>query len=286
MKTSVISIQHGCRATVIPTKTPSSTALERGLSILELVTRSRSGLMLSQIARNLGFPKSSIHCLLLTFEREGYLRRSESTGKYVGGMKLVRIGDAALNGIMLRETAAELLHALMNRTKLTVHMGILGPNEGIIIAKVDAPVSYKVASWIGKRLDLHCTSIGKCLIAWHGDDEIERITRENGLLRHNENTIASLPKLKQELACIRAQGYAIDDEEEGLGMRCIGAPVFDADDRVIAAVSIAGDTEEIGPHNCAELAAIVQQTASRISSQAGVFRESTTIAAGGEQRAN
>lgn len=255
-------------------KTKSVPALERALAILELLARSHSGLTFSQISRKLDFPKSSIYCLLLTFEREGYLRRIPSTGKYLCGMKLVSIANMALDGIVLREQATLFLRALLERTGLTVHMAVLERGEATLIAKAGVPGAPRVATWIGKRLDLHCTSLGKCLIAWLPPDEVERLMSEHGMLRHNENTISSLPKLLRELGRTRDQGYAVDDEEEELGMRCIGAPVFDPEGHVTAAVSISGNVERIYEGNCTELAGCVRHTAAQISNQLTVFRES------------
>lgn len=257
-------------------KTPSVPALKRGLAILELVAQSRSGLTFSQISRNLAFPRSSIHCLLLTLERQGYVRRSNSTGKYRCSMKLFRIADLALDRIMLREQAAPFLRELAQRTGMTVHMAILEHSEAALVAKLEWHGAPPVATWTGKRLGLHCTSLGKSLIAWLPEAEVERLTRESGMLRHNENTIASLPKLIQELARTRAQGYAVDDEEEELGVRCIGAPVFDPDGRVAAAVSISGTTELIHADNCTELAADVRHAAGQISIVLAKCRESNT----------
>jgi DNA-binding IclR family transcriptional regulator len=254
-------------------KTPSVPALERGLAILELVAGSRTGLTFSQITRHLDFPKSSIHCLLLTFEREGYLSRSETTGRYFCGTKLVRISNTAMQGVMLRERAAPVLRGLMDRTELTVHMAIFEAGEATLIAKVQRVGTQKVATWVGKRIDVHCTSLGKCLVASMPEPELEHLVQEHGLLRHNENTIVSLSRLKQELAGIRQKGWAIDDEEEEIGYRCIGAPVLGKEGRAIAAVSISGTTEQIRNENYTALVQEVTRAAAELSEHLGVFSD-------------
>ncbi len=246
-------------------KTASVPALERGLAVLEIVAKSRNGLTFSQIARCLDFPKSSIHSLLLTFVREGYLHRSETSGRYTCGMKLIRIADDAMEGIAYRQKTVPLLRQLMESTRLTAHMAILERNEATVIAKVEAPGSHSVATWVGKRIDVHCTSLGKCLIAYLSPAEVERITSEHGLLRHNENTVVSLPELRRELARVRKLGYAVDDEEEELGMRCIGVPVFDKEGRVLAAISVSGTTEQIHEGNYEQIRERLLETARLIS---------------------
>ncbi|MGH9160897.1 MAG: IclR family transcriptional regulator [Vicinamibacteraceae bacterium] len=252
-----------------PTKTPSVPALERGLAILELVASSKSGLTFSQLARSLDFPKSSVHCLLLTFERHGYLQRDQATGRYMSGQKLVSIANMSIDGIVLRDKAVPLLRALVAKTGLTVHMGILDRGEVALIAKVDLPGVQRIATWVGKRMDVHCTSLGKCLIAYLPEAEVDDMIRSRGLLRHNENTIVSPARLKDELLRTRRLGYALDDEEEEIGGRCIGAPVFNWDGSVIAAVSVTGSTRQIDAETCDRLADQVKQAAIAISRQLG-----------------
>ncbi len=268
-------------------KTPSVPALERGLAVLEVVAQSRSGLTFSQIARQLPYPKSSVHCLLLTFERTGYLWRSEATGRYMCGPKLTHIANSAMQGVVLREKAAPLLRALLDRTNLTVHMAILESGTAVLIAKVERIGSRRVSTWVGKRIDVHCTSLGKCLIAYISEAELVSIVQQHGLLRHNENTICSLPRLKQELATIRQRGWAMDDEEEEIGIRCIGAPVLDADGNAVAAISVSGTTGDIHLGTADSLAQEVRQTALELSRELGSYGQlafhlqSQSAAAGG-----
>lgn len=249
------------------TKTPSVPALHRGLAVLELVANSKSGLTFAQLARHFEFPKSSVHCLVVTLEREGYLQRDHATGRYMAGLKLVRIANVALEGTVLREQAAPLLRALVATTGMTVHMAILDRDEAVVVAKVDRPGVHRVATWIGKRVDLHCTSLGKCLIAHLPEEDVDRLLGQRALLRHNENTIVAPFRLKEELAKTRLRGYAVDDEEEEIGVRCIGAPVWNREDRVVAAVSVSGTTARITEETCDDIASQVKQTALAISVQ-------------------
>lgn len=246
-------------------KTPSVPALERGLAILEVVVKSRTGLTYSQIARRVDFPKSSTHCLLLTLEREGFLRRSENAGRYVCGPRLAHIARWALDGAAIRERAAPILRALSARLGMTVHMAILEDDQVILIAKASLAGVPGVATWMGKRLDLHCTSLGKCLAAYLPEEELERLTRERGLFRHNENTIISLSRLRLELEKTRRLGYAVDDEEEELGVRCVGVPLFSADGSVAAALSVTGTTESINADNSPAIVEALKSSAGQIS---------------------
>lgn len=246
-------------------KTPTVPALERGLALLELLATSKSGLTLPELTRRLELPKSSTHCLLVTLERLGYLRRNEKTGRYLFGLKLFSLANLALSGLDLREQAAPYLRALMERTRFTVHMAILEQGEAVLVEKVEAPGLLKLASWVGKRMEVHCTGLGKALLAHLPEAELDRLIREHGLPRYNENTIRSARRLKENLTLARQQGYTLDDEEEELGFRCLGAPLRDHTGSVVAAISVAGTTAQITPENLPALAREVKKTAAAIS---------------------
>lgn len=248
-------------------KTSSVPALERGFAILESVAKSRSGLTLSQLTRALDLPKSSVFCLLLTLERMGYLYRNPVSKRYQCEMKLVRVAGQALEGITLRDKARPLLRRLLEQTNLTVHMGIAGENEVTLIEKLDPHTSSSMATWVGKGLDFHCTSLGKCLLAFSPEADVDRILKNHALLRHNENTIASTQRLRTELAKVRSLGFAVDDEEEEIGVRCIGAPVLDAEGRAIAAISISGDIAQIDMSNSSLLCNKVRKAAESLSQE-------------------
>ena len=245
-------------------KTPSVPALENALSVLELLAHSKAGLSLSELTRRLEIPKSSAHCLLVTLERRGYLHKNERN-RYLFGLKFFSMANTALRGLELREKAAPFLRSLMARTRLTVHLAMLEQHEAVLVEKVEPAGVFKLATWLGKRMDLHCTALGKALMAYMPEEELEAMVHERGLPRHNENTICSLRRLKENLAKARKQGYVIDDEEDEIGTRCIGAPVFGAGEAVAAAVSVSGTTAEITNENLVFVAERLMECAASIS---------------------
>jgi DNA-binding IclR family transcriptional regulator len=248
-------------------RTQSVPALERGLRILECLAESQHGLTLSQITRAMQLPKSTVHCILLTFERSNYIQRDESSGRYRLGLGLFRLANVALPALWIREQAAQVLHSLMERTRLTVHMAALDYEELVLIARVSPPGSAAPASWVGKRMDFHCTALGKAVLSCLEESEIERLIRKHGMLRHNDNTIASLRRLLLDLEQSRRRGYAVDDEEEEIGVRCLGAPILGPDGRVEAAVSVVGTTNSIDSEAAPSLASLVVDAARSISAR-------------------
>lgn len=255
---------HEAAKPKVPVGTQSVPALQKAFSILEILALSRGGLSLPQIVKKSGLPKSSVHCILVTLQRQQYLYRDERTGRYMFGVKLVSLAKMALGPLHLREQAAPNLYSLAQQTKLTTHMAIREQNEAVVIAKVDGSTAFRVATWLGKRMDLHCTGLGKALIAHLPEKWLDELVQRL-LPRHNENTIVSARRLKEDLANTIKRGYAIDDEEDEIGLRCIGAAVFDHSGAVIAAISISGTTIQITPENVHNLATRVTDKAAAIS---------------------
>jgi DNA-binding IclR family transcriptional regulator len=245
-------------------KTRTVPALHKALRILELLTASRTGATLPELVAQSGLAKSSAHYLLVTLERDGYVRRTERTGRYLLGVKLFRLANSAINGLSLRQRSAAHLWALSMRTGLTVHFAILEQGEAVLIGKQEGTGAARVATWIGKRMDLHCTAVGKAIFAYLPKAEIDAILRERGLSRHNENTIATPLRLHQELERVMKRGYAIDDEEDELGLRCIGVPVFGRQDRPLGAISVSGLTSNLGAEDLTRLLRDLRQTAAAI----------------------
>ena len=253
-------------------KTRTVPSLDKALCILELLTQSRAGLTLPDLVGQSGLAKSSVHYLLVTLERRGYVHRNERAGRYLLGTKLFSLANSALKGLELRQKCAPHLAALRMRTGLTVHLAIFEQNEAVLISKHDGQGGSKTATWLGKRMEVHCTGLGKALVAFLPETEVTAIIQAHGLGRHNENTISSPKRFREELERVARMGYAVDDEEDELGMRCVGVPVFAPGRRPVAAVSLAGTTSEIVPENTSYLVTELKRTASRIgAAAAGLF---------------
>jgi DNA-binding IclR family transcriptional regulator len=244
-------------------------SIERALSVLQCLGESKRGFSISEIGRRLKIPKSSAHLILTTLERRGFLQKNTQTGRYHFGLQLVSLSRSALENLDLREEARPFLRCLMQECGLPVHMAVLERDEAVIIEKVEAPGLVRLASWIGRRLDVNCTGVGKVLIAFLPNDELDYLLRTKDFARHNSRTIISKTALRRELALVKGAGYAIDNEEDEPGVCCIGAPVFDLNGKVIAAISVAGTTSQIGTDRVPILVRQVMQAARGISSRLG-----------------
>jgi IclR family KDG regulon transcriptional repressor len=249
---------------MLPVKTTSPPSVDRAFTILEEVAQSNRGLRLREIAQKLGAPRSSTHSLLVALERRGYLQRNESSGRYRFGPKVFTLANAGLKGMALREISYPILAGVMRQTGLTVHMAIMDREHAVLIEQIVPPPELAPMTWPGERLELHCTALGKALAAFEPEEQWDRFVSKRALSRHNENTICSRKKLMDELATTRKRGYAFDDEEVDLGVRCLGVPVFGAAGEAVAAISVCGTCVELHEANAAELVKLLMAAATQI----------------------
>jgi DNA-binding IclR family transcriptional regulator len=139
----------------------------------------------------------------------------------------------------LRVVARPFLERLRDQTGETVNLIILDDGMGVYIDRIESSHAVQMVSSIGTREDLHCTGVGKALLAFLPENEIDRIIRQHGLPRKTARTITNPKKLKQHLKEIKEHGYSIDNEEAEEGIRCVGAPIFDNNSAVTASISVA-----------------------------------------------
>ncbi len=252
-----------------PENDSSSTAVERTLLILEAAAQREGGMSNAEFSRKLKIPKSSASYILRTLEQHGYLRRNGEDGKYQLGMKVLTLSRAALGGVDVREVALPVMRHLVDRIHLTTHLAIMDHAEAVYVEKVEAPGFIRVNTWIGRRMEVHSTAVGKALLAFLDEKERDAILRKRGLKKLTTHTITTLPRLIQELDRVRLAGYAVDDEENSLGARCVGAPVFNSEGRVEAAVASTGTINDVPRDAVAHIADMLKEAARRISHQIG-----------------
>jgi len=242
-------------------------AVERALNILEAAAHRRDGMTNSEISRKLAIPKSSASYILRTLERRGYLRREAETGRYRLGLKILSLGGDAQANLDIADLALPFMRTLGEKIRMTVHLAVLDQGEAVYIEKVEAPGFFKVNTWVGRRMFLHSTSVGKCLLAWLPKHEIETMVRQQGLKKRTPKTITSIAKLLADLDRVKHSGHAVDDEENSLGARCLGAPIFDAMGNVTAALGASGTLTQTDEPDMARIIETLKETARRISRQ-------------------
>lgn len=243
-------------------------AVDRAMSLLELLASSRAGLTLSELSRKLGIPKSTAYYLVYTLVTRGWVQRS-SSGHYSLGFRFADVASASTAGLNLNTLAKPHLRQIAARLNLTAMLAVLGGAEAVIIATVTwaRDGDGGGGAWVGRHLDLHCTAQGKALIANMPEDELDRLLSGRELARFTPKTIDSLPALKAHLAETRANGYSVNDEEQVLGVRAVGAPIFDSWGMVTATVSVRGSTQQIPSSRLRELGGEMVRAARDMSLQ-------------------
>jgi len=248
-------------------------SLERSLRILERLAEAGPDLTVPELSRHLGMNKTTVFRLLQTLARHGFVEKV-SQGKYRLGMRVFEMGMAVMNSMDLRREALPVLERLNKQTRETIHLTIRDGFSVIYIDKLSSPEYIVVQSRIGGRSPLHCTGVGKALMAHLDENEVKRYVRQEGLKRFTANTITDARELARELERIRRQGYAMDNEEHYAGITCVAAPIFDHRGRVLASFSIAGPATRINASRLPELIRLTVEASRAISARFGHTRPS------------
>lgn len=247
----------------------SSVAVERALGMLEAVAQEPDGLSNAEISRKLEIPKSSASYILRTLEKQSYLNRDPQTGKYRVGLKILSLSRGALSGIDVREVALPIMRHLMEKTNLTCHLAILDGPEAVYIEKVEPQGFIRMDTWVGRRMRVHATSVGKALAAYIPQDRLEKILAERSMEKRTPKTITTVPRLLKELEKVRTLGYAVDDEENNLGARCVGAPVFNQQGMIEASLGLSGTINQVNAQTMPRIVEALKDAARHISMQLG-----------------
>lgn len=232
----------GQSATVDDVRLP---AVDRALDLLELLSSASVGVTLAEASRKLGIPKSTAHYLIYTLLRRDYIRRNSDGRTYTIGPRATGLGNVGEAERQMQALARPELCDLSGRFNLTA---LLGGLKGAEVVRIGHKVPSGVedgGNWTGLHAAVHCTSLGKALIAHLPDSEMESLLYNRPLPRYTVNTICSLELLREHLARVRATGFAVNDEEHIIGIRGVSAPVFDHIGKVVAAVCLTGSAGDI-----------------------------------------
>jgi DNA-binding IclR family transcriptional regulator len=242
-----------------------SAAVERALAMLEAVAQESEGLSNAEISRKLKIPKSSASYILRTLESQSYLTRDAESGKYRVGLKILSLSRGALSGLDVRGVALPIMRHLTQETGLTCHLAILDGPDAVYVEKVEPEGFIRMDTWVGRRMRVHATSVGKALVAHIPQERLQQIVRKSGMEKRTHKTITTLPRLLKELEKVRVQGYAVDDEENNLGARCVGAPVFNDHGSIEAALGLSGTTQQVSTQTMPRILEALKDGARHIS---------------------
>lgn len=245
-------------------------SVDRALSILQLLAEESSdGLALTEISRRLGLNQSTCHHLLSTLKVRRFVSQDEESRRYRLGIKAVEVGQAAMQQVDLVRVALPQMEELMASVQENVNLVVLDNDSVVYVAQVPCDRTVRMFTRIGERAPLHCTGVGKVLLAGLPKEERSDLIDRLELPRFTAATICDGDLLKQELEQVATQGYAMDRDEREEDVTCIAAPLRDYSGEVVAGVSISAPSSRLDEAQQQELVPYLLATADKISRELG-----------------
>ncbi len=243
-------------------------ALDRGLQLLRLLARERRS-TLTEIGLSAGMPPSTAHRLLTTMQRHGVTEFDETTQEWLVGIEAFRIGSSFLHRTNLVDAGRDVMRRLTEDTGETTNLAIADDGEVVFVSQVETHNPIRAFFRSGTRSFMHASGIGKALLAEMPRDEIEHLLQRKGLPEFTSKTRTTAAALFADLDAIRTRGWALDDEERYVGMRCVAAPIFNSFGEAAAGVSVSGPTVRFPDRIIAELGAKVRRAAAEVTEKIG-----------------
>jgi len=253
-------------------------ALLRGLSILDAFTSDRTELGVNEIARIVGMHKSTVSRLCATLENAGYLERDPATNRFHLGARIFQLAGSETPTRDLRLVARPVMLELVEATRETATLGKREELDIVTIDVVDGLNFVRMATRVGMRTQVHASAVAKAILAYTDEDEVDQIIGTGPMPKLTPNTITDPAVLKERLADVRAQGYSVDMEEMEIGLRCVGAPIYDHRGMVSAGISVSGPRHHMTEDVMRRCGPLVRKAADKISARLGA-----TPSVGGDQ---
>ena len=247
---------------MIPDRNRSTSvqSLERAFSLLEILADHNGRLGLSEIAAAAALPAPTVHRLIRTLVQLGYLRQ-ESSRQYALGPRLIRLGDSSSR--LLNVWSRPHLHRLVDELGETANLAVLDGDELVYMAQMQSRQSMRMFTEVGRRVLPHCTAVGKTLLAGMSRGSVRDILARTGMPRHTDQTITSPDAFNDALDWVTAHGYALDDGEQEVGVRCVAVAVPDAPAPM--ALSVSGPLSRMSESTIARAVPLLQSVARALS---------------------
>jgi IclR family KDG regulon transcriptional repressor len=223
----------------------------------------------TELSQRIMMSKSTVYRFLQTMKTLGYVNQEGETDKYTLSLKLFELGGRALEHQDLIQIADVQMYRLGKLTKETLHLGALDENSVVYLHKIDSEYNLRMYSRIGRRCPLYSTALGKVMMAWLPEEEVRSMLAGVTFERFTGHTLANIDDLLAELAQVREQGYAEDNEENENGLRCFGVPIYNRMGRIITGLSLSLPIVRFEENKRAELVSLLHESAARISAELG-----------------
>lgn len=244
-------------------------ALSRALALLEHLARTEQGETLSALARRAGLAASTAHRLLNTLAAHGFAAQDGQSGRWQVGIRAFAVGNAFLGTHDFVRAARPFMEQLMEAAGESVNLAVLDEGDAVFVAQVECRQMMRMLARPGSRAPAHASAVGKALLATLGESALEHLLGNEPLARYTPSSILGHAALRADLQRARDLGYAVDDEEHAVGLRCLAATIHDHRAAALAALSVSGPRARIDEARMARLGELVRDAADRLTSALG-----------------
>ena len=243
--------------------------IDRAAQILDCFGFDHQELSVSEIGAKTALHRSTAHRILMALEYNDLIQQNPDNGKYRLGIKLFRLGHQAVSHLDLREICRPFLTRIMNETKETVHLAVLDENQVLYLDKVEGPHALRMPSRVGRHIPTYCTSLGKAMLSCLDEQEVKGILGKQPFTAYTANTVKNVEQLLADVRAVHKRGYAVDNEEIEIGLRCVGAPIRDHTGAMVGAISAAAPSARLAEKKIPRVGRLVMAVAEEISEQLG-----------------
>lgn len=252
-----------------PERSDQVQSLVRALTLMNRLAAADEGMALTEVAQQVGLSLSTTHRLLTTLEQERYVHFDLERRLWSVGVQAFTTGSAFLKTRSLTALARSQMRMLMEQNEETVNLAVEDEFEAIYLLQVECRHMMRAFARPGGRVPLHCSSVGKALLSATPDGDLARVLHQRGMPRLTIKTINTTAALRKDLALARRVGYAVDDEEHAVGLRCVAAVIFNENRHPVAAISVSGPLVRITDIRIPHLGSQVRQAADILTAQIG-----------------
>lgn len=243
-------------------------SLDRALSILERLAEA-DGMTLTDLAQSVGLAPSTTHRLLTTLQQRRFADFDEEYGVWVIGVGAFNVGNAFLRNRRIVSLGRPVMRRLMEDVGETVNLAVEDQNELVYVTQFESHAPMRAFFRPGRRAPMHASAVGKAMLAEMDDATVTELLHRKGMPRFTDKTLIDPAALRAELVRVRERGWAVDDEEHTVGMRCVAATIHNEHAEVIAGVSLSGPSVRVTETRLGELGARVVKAANEITEQIG-----------------
>lgn len=241
-------------------------SIDRAFSIIEALSNNPRGLSLTELSKEVSLHKTTTLRILSALINNGYVSKNDELKKYILTLKCFEVGSAIVTSTNVLSVAEPYLAQLSELSGEVIHLALRDNNDIVFVYKEDSTDNFvRMGSRIGLRSPMYCTGVGKAILASLSNNEILKVWRSTNIIRYTENTITSFDAFMDDVQLTRSRGYAIDNEEQEIGVRCIAAAIIDYTGNPVAAVCISASTHNMDDDRIRLLTPALLSAANNIS---------------------